>query len=421
MMRHAKKASALVFAIWTIAVLSVIALSFAYEAKQQAGVNIYVQRRNRVARLVDAGRILAELVLAGYKDVADWSEDQDDAEMLEKDAWFKEKQDLKMYSKCTIGPVMLDEENPESSLVTVEIEPANSGRTGIININNLYGGSDGNSDPKYTERWWMIFRSHNIPEELNTPDEGTINLWNILIASWNDWRDPDGSVTEIDGKDCGAENEWYEELEEKFKNEDDDRKLELKRRPRNGPIPDIKELEYVRGFRDYPQVLTGGVINPWEEDPNDRITVRGILDLFCTDGQNKISINNCSSIDALVTVPGIYADPSDDDCVPEAEEVARAILAALDQMPKDYEVDETRGRWPFKDWSDMTARVNDLGGAVDSDDIGGDAQSYFSFQPDEGAVFKITITGESSGMSRSVEAKCYVKESKIRYIEWRED
>ena len=67
----------------------------------------------------------------------------------------------------------------------------------------------------------------------------------------------------LPGEECGAEDEWYEEMEKKFKNVDEDVKNELKRRPRNGPIPDIHELAYVRGFRDYPQVLTGGVINPW--------------------------------------------------------------------------------------------------------------------------------------------------------------
>ena len=416
-----RRASALVFAIWTIAVLSVMALSFAYEAKQQAGINIYVQRRNRVTHLLDAGKILAEIVLTGYKDAPDWSEDQDLDKLLEDDAWIKEKQELKTDSRCTIGPVMLDEENPETSLVTVEIEASNSGSRGIININNLYKGSDGTSDPKYTERWWMIFRAHNIPEELDTPKDGTIDLWNVLIASWNDWRDEDDSVTQIDGKDCGAENEWYEDLENDFKNVDDDTKNELKRRPRQGPIPDIKELEYVRGFRDYPAVLTGGVINPWEADEKDRISVKGILDLFCTDGPNTININNCNSIDALITVPGIYEDPSDDECVAEATEVAQALLDALRQMPEDYDVDETRSFWPFKDWSDMTSRLNDSGGRVSSDDIGGDAQSYFSFALDDTTVFRVKITGESSGMSRSVEAECYVKDSGVRYIKWTEN
>lgn len=420
-MKRARRASALVFAIWTIAVLSIMALSFAYEAKQHAGINIYVQRRNRVSHLLEAGRVLGEIVLAGYKDAPEWTEDQDDDKMLEEDAWFKEKQDLKTYSRCTIGPVMLDEDNPEASLVTVEIEASNSGSTGIININGLYNGRDGSSDPKYTERWWMIFRSHNIPEELDTPKEGTINLWNVLIASWNDWRDEDDTVTQIDGKDCGAENEWYEELEEEYKNIDDDTKNELKRRPRQGPIPDIRELQYVRGWRDYPQVLTGGVINPWEEDEKERIEVRGVMDLFCTDGPMKININNCDSLDALVTIPGIYDDPSDDDCVEEAKEVAQAILDALKQMPEDREVDETLDFWPFKDWNDMTSRVNDLGGSVGSDDIGSDASNYFAYSLDETTVFKMKITGESSGMSRTVEAECYVSGSKIRYVKWKEE
>ena len=73
-----KRASALIFALWTIAVLSIMALAFAYEARQHMGINLYVQERNRVAHLIDAGKILAEVVLTSYKDVADWSEEQND-------------------------------------------------------------------------------------------------------------------------------------------------------------------------------------------------------------------------------------------------------------------------------------------------------------------------------------------------------
>lgn len=419
--RKARRGSALVFALWIIAVLSVMAISFAYEARQQTGINIYVQRRNRVSHLIDAGQILAELVLVNYKDVAEWTENQDLEEMLEDDVWFKEKQDLKSSSRCTIGPVYLDEDDPEGSLVTVEIDAANSGSKGVININELYKGSGGSSDTKYMERWFMIFQSHDIPEELDTPNEGRINLWNVLIASWNDWRDSDDDVTQIDGKDCGAETEWYEELEDKFKDVDDDVKIEIARRPRNGPIPDIKELEYVRGFRDYPQVLTGGVINPWE-DEKDQITVRGIMDLFCTEGSSKINVNNVGSVDALITIPGIFDDPEDDDCVEEATEIAEAILAALKEKPEDRDVDESLGQWPFKDWSDLTKRVDDLSGSsVKSSDIGSDAQNYISFSAEEDSVFKIKITGECQGMTKSVEAEGYVKDKKVRYVKWSEN
>lgn len=418
-----KRGSALIFALWTIAVLSVMAIAFAYEARQQAGINVYVQRRNRVARLIDAGQMLAEIVLVNYRDVADWNEDQDDEKMLEEDVWFKEKQDLKSSSKCTIGPVFLDEEEPEKSLVTVEISTSNSGEKGIININELYNGKDGAADSKCNERWWIIFKSHDIPEELDTPEEGRINLWNVLIASWNDWRDEDDSVTQIDGEDCGAENEWYEDLEEKFKDVDEDMKNELKRRPRQGPIPDVKELEYVRGFRDYRAVLTGGVINPWEQDEKDQIKVKGIMDLFCTEGSSKINVNNCNCIDALITIPGIYENPSDDDCLEEAREVAQAILDGLAQMPKDDDgIDKSRTEWPYKSWDDLLKRIDDLdGGTVKSSDIGSEAQSYLSFQAEEDSVFKIKITGESAGMVRSVEAEGYVKDKKVRYVKWSEN
>lgn len=72
-MRH--RGSVLVMALWTIAVLSVMALSFAFEARQQAGVDVYIRERNRVNRLIEPGRILGEIVLLGFKDAKAWSED----------------------------------------------------------------------------------------------------------------------------------------------------------------------------------------------------------------------------------------------------------------------------------------------------------------------------------------------------------
>ena len=57
-----KRASALLMALWIIAVLSVMVLSFATEAHLQTGINVYVRERNRVNRLMDAGRVLGEVV-----------------------------------------------------------------------------------------------------------------------------------------------------------------------------------------------------------------------------------------------------------------------------------------------------------------------------------------------------------------------
>ena len=407
-----RKGSALLMSLVTIAVLSVLVISFVYEARQQAGINVYVRERNRVNRLVEAGQALGEIVLLKYSDVADWNEDQDTDKLLEDDRWRVEKQDLKSYSKCTIGPILLDETRDKDgelvnpSTVKVELQSVNSGETGIININELYNGAN---DSKYMERWWMIFQSHNIPEELSTEKDGVINLWNMLIASWDDWRDQDDTVTAIDGEECGAESKWYEEYEEDNHIDEEDRK-----RPRNGRIPDVHELAYLRGWREYPQVLTGGVINPWEHKDN-QITVRGLEDLFCTEGSSKININSCKSLDVLVTIPGIFADPERDDAMDEAKVVAQAILDGLSAEPvhrDDY--DRNRTWWPYKDWSDLIDRVDE--------DIGNEAGNYLAYSTDVATtVFKMKITCESKGMTRIVQAECYVKDKKVRYISWRED
>ena len=204
---------------------------------------------------------------------------------------------------------------------------------------------------------------------------------------------------------CGED--WYEEYEDDNRIDDEDRK-----RPRNGRIPDIHELAYVRGFREYPQVLTGGVINPWEQK-DDQITVTGIESLFCTEGASKININSCKSVDALVTVPGVYEDPSEDDAVEIATSVAQMIVDGLAILPETRDVDETRTWWPYKDWDDLVARVDE--------DIGSEANNYFSFAVDDSTIFKVKISGESMGMTHEVNAECYVKDGKVRYIRWRED
>ena len=146
------------------------------------------------------------------------------------------------------------------------------------------------------------------------------------------------------------------------------------------------------------------------------------MDLFCTEGSSKININNISGTDALITIPGIYDDPEDDDCVEEAREIAEAILAAMAQPPEDRDVDESLGKWPFKDWNDMLKRVDDLNGStVGSSDIGSEANNYLSFTAEEDTVFKIKITGECQGMTKTIEAEGYVKDKKVRYVKWSEN
>ena len=403
-----RRASALLMALWIIAVLSIMVLSFASEAHLQTGINVYVRERNRVNRLVEAGRILAEVVIADYSNAPEWAEDEDAEKLFEDDRWYKEKRDLKSGRPCVIGPILVDEENPDSGTVKVDIRITRG-----LNINELT--PDG--DQSWRLRWEMILKSHGIPEDYEVEaydsqhhSRSHFNLINLLIASFADWVDSDDNSTSMDGEDCGAESKWYEE-EYEDNNVDD----EFKRYPRNGAIPDIKELSYIRGFRDFPVVLTGGVLNP-EEDPKDQRTVRGIADMFNTLGSAKVYINDCTR-DELMTVPGIF-DEDDEEDLEKSTENIDAILGARSEEP-DYDVDESLDWWQYKDFQDLQQRVSDYGGT--SAQIGTEANNYLLFKPDDTTIFEITIECESMGMTRSVRAKAYLKDKDVRYVEWEED
>jgi hypothetical protein len=129
-----------------------------------------------------------------------------------------------------------------------------------------------------------------------------------------------------------------------------------------------------------------------------------------------VNVNDCT-VEQLLTIPGIYNEEDTEDQM-EAEETARAIVETLKVMP-DYDVDETRSWWPYKDWQDLCTRVSD---AADVE-IGGEAQQYVCFKPESTSIFKMKITGASMGMQREVNCECYVnsKDKKVRYIKWRED
>ena len=403
-----RRASALLMALWIIAVLSIMVLSFASEAHLQTGINVYVRERNRVNRLVDAGRILAEVVISDYSNVSEWSEDEDADKLFEDDRWYKEKRDLKSGRPCVIGPILVDEENPESGTVKVEIRITRG-----LNINELTPDGDQN----WRLRWEMLLKSHGIPEDYEVEaydsqhhSRSHFKLINLLIASFADWVDADDNATPVDGEDCGAESNWYEEEYDDNKVDDED-----KRYPRNGAIPDIKELSYIRGFRDFPVVLTGGVLNP-EDDPKDQISVRGIADMFNTIGSAKVYVNDCTR-DELMTVPGIFDEEDEDDFEKSGDNID-AILGARSEVP-DYDVDESLGWWQYKDFQDLQQRVADYGG--NNAQIGTEASNYLLFKPDDTTIFEITIECESMGMTRTVKAKAYLKDKDVRYVEWEED
>ena len=433
-----RRGSALIVALWIIAVLSVMVFSFAFEAHQQAGVNLFVRERNRVRRLVEPGRIVGEAILLGYPDAKEYVDGEDEKDLDEEDRFWREKRALKEESKCVVGPLLLDEDDEEAGVVTVEIETASTGDGGGINVNRLCSGDGGDSN--YAMRWRLILRASGVPEDLEVevkdPDgngTSTHNLMNLLVASWNDWRDADstvsrGPLSETDGfrqeEDDGAEKEdYYDKLNEQMLSEargqdERDAVREAFVVPRNGPIPDVKELASIRGFRDFPAVLTGGLLHPDEEESEENPRLRGVVGVFSATGDGKVNVNTCTA-EQLLTVPGIVeTDAADAEDMADAEELARAIVETRRIMPENRDdVDASRDWWPYKDWQDLVQRVSD---AADLD-IGQEAQQYLRFKPEDATLFRMKIKAESMGMSHSVDCECYAKDGKIRYVSWRED
>lgn len=451
------RGSVLLMALWIIAILSVMVISFAYEARQQAGIDVYVRERNRVSRLIESGRILGEVVLLGYQDapnpeiksgVPDWKD------AFEEDRWVVEKYKLKTDHKCTIGPLCLedssDKEDDEADPATITVDLSFESATPRVDINEF-------KEDKDWLRFQMILRDAGIDEELevevedaNRSGKKRHNLMNLLIASWKDWRDEDDTVSRgplsdseyNPQEDDGAEKSWYEE-----RDEEDEIPVKDRRVPANGPIKKLEELSYVRGFRDFPAILTGGhlydgtdLADKYAKDDENNPVITGIMDRFKVTGGGKLELNDQTRAEDLATIPGIFPDDAEDIRAQEdSQDLIQAILVALKTIPEDDDdIDETRTWWPFKDFMDLQKRVDDVGcdvkvpeeikdyirwpgeSAANSSKTSKKGQKNSSSSSDA-EKFSMTITGESLGMKYVVKARCVVEDKKIKYIEWSEN
>lgn len=402
-MGRRRTGSALVTVIWVVAVLSLIVMNFAAEAKLQSVVNRHTTERVRVNSLTDAGKVIAEVILTDYQNVSEAPEDQsldDMEEEFQEDRWIQEKRALKGSSSVDTGMIALDVKDPDSGTVSVHIEAKET----KLNINTLWSGGNQN----WLEIWENILAACNVPEE----------YWNELICSWNDWRDPDDALSQdlLDEypRGEGGEAEYYKE---ELKSEDGTMEFEPCK-PRNGEISDLKELAMLKGFREHPVVLTGGVINP-EDKEEDQITVKSILDYFDVIGTGKVNVNAASK-EILLAIPGIADDlNSNSSSAADGEEIVQAIidyrseLSAAEAKDTKFYKDEDYGS--FKDFSDLQSRIQEKTG----NDIGNEASNYLIYAPE--TYFEITIVGASAGISHSVKAVAMVQDSKVRYIRWQED
>ena len=345
--------------------------------------------------------IIALCVLLNFANVSDPPEGQSDsdaAKEFEDDRWIGEKRELKKFNKVTIGPIALDEENPDGGSVLVEVTMLGGGEHGgtKINVNTLWSGGN----QHYKEWWEGIFLWAGIPDDFKDKDGN--RLWDVLVDSWNDWRDDDDAKS----SECGAEAQYYKE--------EVDEKLELPEsewiRPRNGEIADLKELANIRGFRDYPAVLTGGKLDPEDEDSP---VVKRITDVLGTWGGTKVNVNLASEA-VLMTIPGI----GNRDGELEDGTVAAAIVEERETVAPDGKFSSDSEFGMFNDWNNLVTRV---GSGFNG--VGSDAQEYLAFSSSatEGVQFQIKITGVSGGVSHTIEAVATIQNSEVRYIRWKED
>ncbi len=403
-MRCSRTGSALVTVIWVVAVLSLIVLNFAAEAKLQSVVNRHTSERVRVNSLTDAGRVVAEVLLTDYQDVSEAPEDQtveDMREEFEQDRWIQEKRALKGSSVVETGAIAVDPNDPDSGTFSIKIEAKET----KLNINTLWEGGNQN----WKEIWENVLAGCNVPQE----------YWNELVCSWNDWRDPDDAISKDLLGDAeyesgeGGESEYYRE---ELKSEDGTMEFEPCK-PRNGEISDLKELAKVKGFREHPVVLTGGVINP-EEKKENQITVKSILSYFDVIGTGKVNVNAASK-EILLSIPGIADDLDTSSSFDETgEEIAQAIIDYREEQnaaSADTAFYNEDDYGSFKDFSDLQTRISDKTGH----EIGGEAANYLIYAPE--TFFEITIVGAAAGITHTVKAVAMVQDSKVRYIRWQED
>ena len=385
-MKRRQHGSAIVGAIWILAVLSILIATYAVDAQLQTRINLYLQERVKVDHLTDAGIAIAEVIMLDYQNVSVPSSTGSDGksttasqsevdEYLEKDRWYWEKVDLKDNRECSTGAVPVDALNPEGGTVTVKIKPIES----QWNINNLYPQGDAN----YAKIWEAILAASGVPED----------YWDSIVDSWCDWRDTDDGDTGEYGAETGT---FYKEAYDDYINgRDVEKNKNYLPASRDGEISDLDDLMHIKGFNEYEEepisaqaLLDGGILNPLAKK-EDQIEVKGFRKYFTVFGSGKINANIADK-DILVTVPGIW-QPSgttsnhafNENDVSNATDIADAIVeirasgnqrdAAGQSMEDDVGT--------FKNWNDLQSRVQEAVGGGNY--IQQEAEQFLSYAPDK--------------------------------------
>lgn len=386
--------SALIIALWTITLLSMLVMSFALDALLEGRISTYVRQRRRVDYLTQSGVAIAEMLLEKQQNVSAGS-----AADAEEDRWKEPALRIKR------GQTAVVEESIEDGVVRVEIipEPAR------WNINALIGKD-------YDEVWEQIFTTAGIPQE----------RFSKLIDCWNDWVDED-SLPLTDG----AEDDYYKSLDPPYK-------------ARNKKVDTVDELRLVKEF--VPVILDGGVLNPEEKNKELQVRVMGIKELFTTYGDGKINVN-AAPMEVLKTIPGVDEIVAGA-IIEEREGLGVGASSSFGGASRGLSARGASSSGASSRTGGLSSRRNGGTGTRESGSTGGGAaaaagveEEDYSFKSEgdfmsripgldtgvsrfisvKSGTFRLVIEGRAAGITHAIQAIAEYDGKQVKYLRWRED
>jgi general secretion pathway protein K len=232
--RAPREGAALVVALWTVLILSLLISGLAYEMHIEAGITSYARKRLKAQVAARGGVEYAKFLMAKSFETSAFEESDEEKEALRILAKNLEK---------GIGVSGAQVEQGESRAV-VDILP----EAGRRNVNTLQD-----------EDWEELLDQAGVPEE----------IWPDLIDCFMDWTDG-GDEHRLNGAE-----------------ENDSFYKEQGYVPKNAPLDTVDELLLIKGFT--PAIVYGGPPTDPKGEP-----LRGIAHLLTTFGDGKVNVNTAS-------------------------------------------------------------------------------------------------------------------------------
>jgi type II secretory pathway component PulK len=249
---RSRSGSALIVAVWVIALLSLMIGSFAFEMKLESRIAGYYRQRLKAEQIARSGIEKARFLL--YQSSSIDPKNPSDAH-AEKD-WYDQARRLqeglnvvRITDALGVGELNL----------TIVPEPS------LINVNEL----------KTLEDWEGVFDRAGIPED----------QWPILLDAFLDWIDPD----DVPHPDGAESDDYYLTLEKPY-------------RAKNAPLDTVDELLLIKGFTN--TYYYGGVLEsdgPGRDDETNTPPIRGLAGFLTTYGSRQVNIN-AASLDVLQAI-----------------------------------------------------------------------------------------------------------------------